>query len=101
VPSLLYGILTDAPPIPRGSWMSQPPTPPGSPGQPVPQPRLGLDAAAGGIPRLDAATMDHRCGCPSRLVAATMDHRSGGEGPPYPPVGRVDDIFIQRSDVWL
>jgi Septum formation len=38
-PSLLYGILTDAPPIPKGSLMSQPPMPPGSPGQPLPQPQ--------------------------------------------------------------
>jgi Septum formation len=39
LPSLLYGILTDAPPTSKGSLMSQPPTPPGSPGQPLPQPQ--------------------------------------------------------------
>ena len=95
LPSLLYGILTDAPPTSKGSLMSQPPTPPGSPGTAYPaapasavaaarnaaaggpwrQPRRAGHAAAvrsGLDRRLVAATVDRRSGCPGRLDAATV-----------------------------
>jgi hypothetical protein len=111
LPGLLYGILTDAPPIAKGSLMSQPPTPPGSPAQPVPQPQPQPSPQQGmQLPATDAASAptdgsaapDAAAGCilgwtppPWTAGPAEKPALSGG------PSGLRRRHFIHRSDVWL
>ena len=119
LPSLLYGILTDAPPIPKRSLMSQPPTPPGSPGQPLPQPQpqpwpqqgmqlpsdRGVDPDG---PATDAASTptDGRSG--TRSPAGRRHHgppvrmpRPAGRRHHGPPVRAFSRIPARWLIVWL